>query len=94
MVLPKDHEFLIAGKAMKIADAKAAVDKEWKKLKTISSLAVGQSKEQKGGYSGSTERQRESPLCNIDGHVSSQKCGVRTKFTKVQKDESCSEVIW
>ena len=30
-----------------------------------SSLAVGQSKEQKGGCSESTERQKESPFCNI-----------------------------
>ena len=47
-----------------------------------SSLAVGQSEEQKGGHSGSTKRQQESPLCYIDGHLSSQKCGVRTKFQK------------
>ena len=36
--------------AMKIPDAKAAVDKELKKARNESSLAVGESQEQKGGY--------------------------------------------
>ena len=26
------------------------------------------------------KRQKESPLCHVDGHVSSQKCGAGTKF--------------
>ena len=91
--LPKDHEDHIAGKG-KNCGCESSSRQGMEETQNDSSLAVGQGKEQKGCYSGSTERQRESPLCNIDGHVSSQKCGVRTKFTKVQKDESCSEVIW
>ena len=35
-----------------------------------SNMELGQSQEQKGRYSGSTQRQRESPLCNIYGHMS------------------------
>ena len=31
----------------------------------------------------STRRQKESPLCYIDGHLSSQECGVRTKISEV-----------
>ena len=54
--------------ATKIPDAKAAVDKEWKNLRQ-SQLGTGKNREQKGGYPGSTERQQESPLCLIDGHV-------------------------
>ena len=45
-----------------------------------SSMATGQSKEQKGGYSGSTKRQKRSPLCHTDGHRSSQKIRVEPKF--------------
>ena len=41
-------------------------------------MEFGKSQEQKGGYSGSIKRQKESPLCNIDGRVSPQKRGVRT----------------
>jgi len=58
---------------MKIPDAKAGVDKEWKKLETIPAWQLDNMKKQKGGYSGSTKRQKESPLCFIDGHLSSQK---------------------
>ena len=42
------------------------------------SMERGKSQDQEGGYSRSTMRQKESPLCNIDGRVSCQKRGVRT----------------
>ena len=47
--------------------------------------------EQKGGYYRGTERQKESPLCYIDGHLSSQKYGVRAVIPEVQKVESYFE---
>ena len=62
---------------------KCAVNKEWKKLETIP--ANGNVKSKKGGYSGSTKRQKESPLCHIDGHMSPHECGVGTKITQVQR---------
>ena len=37
-----------------------------------SSMGFGKSQEQEGGYSGSTKRQKESPLCYTDGHMSPQ----------------------
>ena len=43
--------------AMKIPDAKAAVDKDWEKLEN-SSLAVGENEEQERYYSGSTKREK------------------------------------
>ena len=77
--LPKDHVDFIAGKghnsmthyklvhkfipmlqAMKIPDAKAAVNKEWKKFETIPAWQL-----------------------DIDGHMSTQECGVGTKITEV-----------
>ena len=37
------------------------------------SMAIGESQEYEGGYSGGTKRQKESPLCHTDGHLSLQK---------------------
>ena len=79
------HKFIPMRQAMKIPDAKEAVDKEWKKLETIPAWNLEKSPEQKGGYSGSTKRQKESPPCYIDGHLSSQKWRVRTQITEVQR---------
>ena len=67
------HNFIPMPQAIKISDAKAAVDKEWKKLETNSSMGFEKSQEQKGGYSGSAKRQNESPLCFIDGQMPPQK---------------------
>ena len=67
------HKFVPMPQAMKIPDAKAAVDKEWKKLETIPAWNLEQCQEQKGGYPRSTKRQKESPLCHIEGHMSPRK---------------------
>ena len=40
--------------------------------RNMASMAIGQDEEQKDGYSGSTKRQKESPFCFIEGHVSPQ----------------------
>ena len=56
--------------AMKIPDAKAAVDKEWDKNEKIPAWQMDKVK--------STRRDQESPLCIIDGLNSSQECRVRT----------------
>ena len=86
------HKILPVPQAMKIPDAQAAVDKEWKKTRHNPSMATGECQEQEGGYSRSTKTQKESPLCYIDGHMSLQERGVRTQITDVPKAESCSVV--
>ena len=48
-------------------------------------MGIGKSQEQEGGYSGSTKRQKESPLCYTDGHTSPQERGVRTQISKKYK---------
>ena len=53
------HKFIPMPQAMKIPDAKAALDKEWKKFETIPARNLEKSQEQKGGYSGSTKRQKK-----------------------------------
>ena len=75
-------KFIPLPQAMKIPGAKAAVNKKWKKLETIPAWQLDKVKEPKEGYFGSTKRQKESPLCYIDGHLSSQKCWVWTKNSK------------
>ena len=59
---------------MKIPDANVAVDMEWKRLETIPAWQLGKVKCKKEVTPGSTQRQKESPLCCIDGHLSSQEC--------------------
>ena len=79
------HKFIPVAQAMKIPDAKEAVDKEWKKARDDPSMEFGRSQEQKGGDSGSTKRHKESPLCHIDGHLPPQKSRVGTQITEAQK---------
>ena len=57
------HKFFSMPQEMKIPGAKAAVDKEWKNLETIPEWDLEKVKSKKGGYSGSTKRQKtESTL--------------------------------
>ena len=78
------HKFIPMPDAMKFPDAKAAVDKEWEELEKMPARQLDKA--------GSTNREKESPLCYIDGHPSSQECGGGTKAPKKTKDESCSLV--
>ena len=43
------------------------------------------SRAKKGSHSVSTKREKESPLCYIDGHLSSQQRGVGIKAPKIQR---------
>ena len=74
------HKFVPMPQAMKIPDAKAAVDQGWKKARDDPSMVIGESQDTK----------KESPLCHTDGRMSFQECGVRTKNYKNTKAESCS----
>ena len=69
-------KFIPLPQVMKIRDAKAAVDKEWKKLETTPAWQLEKVHK---------ERQKESPLCCNDGHMSSQKCGVRAEISEVER---------
>ena len=59
--------------ALRIPDAKAAVVKEWKKLETIPAWQVGKVKSNKRRLFWKHRETKKSPLCYIDGHLSSQK---------------------
>ena len=72
--------------AMKIPDAKAAVEIEWDKLEKVFAWQMEKVVSKRHfNLEAQKERQNESPLCYIDGHVSSPECRVRTKALKVQR---------
>ena len=52
------HKFLLMPQAMKIPDARAAVDKEWTNLQTIPAWDVRNVKSKKGGHKRGTEEQQ------------------------------------
>ena len=70
---------------MKILDAKAAVDKEWKKSKTLPAWSVEKVKSKKEVILEAQREKKEGPLCHIDGHLSSQECTGRTEAQKIQR---------
>ena len=83
----------------KIPDAKAAVDNEWNKLKTISAWQLKKVKSKKVALQEAQKGQKESPLCYIDGHVLSQECGVRTAVSNIQRSSRtswwcCKRRLW
>ena len=53
------HKFIPMPQATKLPDAKAALDKDWKKLETIPAWQLDKVKSKKGGYSRGTKRQKE-----------------------------------
>ena len=62
------HKFI----PMKIPDSQAAVDKEGKKLETIPARDLRKVKSKREVFL-EAQRDNESPLCFIDGHVPPQK---------------------
>ena len=80
------HKFILMPLAMKILDAKAAVDQEWKKLETISAWQLEKVKSKKGLFSKHKETKKKVHFCYIDGYLSAQKKrGVRTQITEEKR---------
>ena len=61
------HKFVLVPQAMKIPDAKAAVDKEWKKLETIPAWQLEKVRSKEVILEAQRDK-KKSPLCYIDGH--------------------------
>ena len=74
---------------MKTWDAKAAVDKEWEKLENVPAWQLEKVKCNKIVILQAQKREKESPLCYIDGHLSPQESRVGIKAPR----ESCSVVV-
>ena len=78
------HKFIPVAQAIKNPDAKQAVAKELEAARNNSSMATGESPEQEGGYSRSTKRQKESPLCFIDDICYPENAELEPKLQKYQ----------
>ena len=68
--------------AMKIPDAKAAVEKEWRKPETLPAWDV-RKVNSKGSHKKGTEKQRQSSLYFIDGFMPSKEIGVGATISEV-----------
>ena len=78
------HKFIPLRQAMKILDAKAAVDKKWEKIKKCQHES-DQSQERKRGHQRGTERGEYSPFCYADGHMPPKKNSeLEPKLKKIQ----------
>ena len=84
------HRFIPMPQAMKIPDAKAAVDKEWEKAWDNSSMEHEKSREQKGCHKRGTEKQQQSSLCFTDGLMSCKEIRVGA-IPEVQRK---SRALW
>ena len=85
------HMFILMLQAMKIPDAKAAVDKEWKKLKTNPAWQVDKMKSKRKVI---LEAQREKN--KVRSATLMEICHLKMRSwnqsTKSTKNESCSKV--
>ena len=78
-------KFIPMPQAMKNPDAKAAVDKEWKKLETIPVWQLEKVQSKKEVILAAQRDKKKSPHCHIDGHMSPQKRWIRTQITEIQR---------
>ena len=85
------YKFIQMPTAIKIPDAKAAVDKEWKKLETIPAWKREKVRSKKEVIL-EAQRGKRSPLCFTDGHLSLEKCGVGTETSDGQR--TCGTPWW
>ena len=68
------HKLTSKPQAMKIPEAKAAVDKEWEKLEKISAWNLAKVRNKSDVINEARKKGRESTLCVTDGSLSSQEC--------------------
>ena len=77
---------------MKIQDAKAAADKDWKKLETIPAQQPEKVKSKKEVILEAHRDKKEIPLCCFDGHVPPPKTRSWNPNYRSTQAESCSVV--
>ena len=69
---------------MQCPDVKAAGDKEWKKLETIPPWQLEKVRSKKEVIKEAQNNKKHSPLSFMDGHLSSEECGVGAAIPEVQ----------
>ena len=76
---------------MKMPDAKAALHKEWKKLETIPAWQLEKINCKKDVILEAQRDKKKVHFATLMDRCHLKKCGVGTKSSKIQQDESCSE---
>ena len=93
------HKFNPMPRAMKSPAAKGVVDMEWKKLETILAWDLENVKSKKEVILEARRDNKKVHFATLMGHMSPQKCGVRTKIAEVQKQSrapkgQCKRRLW
>ena len=94
------HKFIPMHQAMKIVDAKAAVDKEWKKLATIPAWDLDKVKSKKEVILKAQRGKNNVHFSTLMDICHLKKCGVGAQITKIQKRQSraprghCKRRLW
>ena len=86
------RKFIPMSQAMKIPDAKAAVDKEWKKLETIPAWQLDKVKSKKVVFLEAQRDKHKVHFATLMDICHLKKCGVRINIFRSSKDELLSEV--
>ena len=73
------HKIIPILQAMKMPDAKAAVDKTWEKLEKMPTWQLDKVKSKRDVILEAQKEKKKSPPCYMDGHLSSRKLGVGTQ---------------
>ena len=80
------HEFIPMPQALKIPDAKAAVEKECEKLEKNTGMTADESEKQKWGDRWSKEKgQNRTLLCVVNGRLPSHEIGVGVTVSELQR---------
>ena len=79
------HKFIPMPQAMKIPDAKAAVDKECKKLETIPAWQLDKVKSKKEIVLEAQRDKKKVHFVTLMDICHLKKCGVRTKISEEQR---------
>ena len=79
------HKFIAVPQAMKILDAKAAVDKEWKKLETVPAGQLDKVKSKKEIILDAQRDKKKVHVATLMDICHLKKCRVRTKMSEVQR---------
>ena len=85
------HKFVPVLPAMKILDAKAAVNKEWEKLEKIPAWQMNKVKSKKDVLLGAQEAKKKAHFAALMDICHFKNFQIKNKSTKNTKDESCSE---
>ena len=79
------HKFIPMPQVMKIPDAKAAVDKEWKKLETTPAWNLEKVKSKKEVILEAQRDKKKVHFATLMDICHLKKCGVGTPITEVQR---------